>query len=125
MKPKLSIIVPVYKVESYLRKCVDSLLRQDLLPEAYEIILVDDGSPDHCGDICDDYAAKHSNVVALHRENGGLLSARRLAVREAAADPAELLALEKFLARAEDYLRANLGVKLVTGYLSTYLYDEK
>ena len=50
---------------------------------------------------------------------------RRLAIREAAADPAELLALERFLARAEDYLRANLGVKLVTGYLSTYLYDKK
>ena len=73
---KLSIIVPVYNVEKYLSKCVDSLLAQDLLPEDYEIILVDDGSPDRCGEICDRYATEHSNIKVIHRENGGLSAAR-------------------------------------------------
>ena len=73
---KLSIIVPVYNVEKYLRKCVDSLLAQDLLPGEYEIILVDDGSPDRCAEICDNYAAAHPNIKVIHRENGGLSAAR-------------------------------------------------
>ena len=73
---KLSIIVPVYKVEPYLHKCVDSLLHQDLLEGDYEIILVDDGSPDRCGDMCEDYAAKYSQVRVIHQKNGGLSMAR-------------------------------------------------
>lgn len=73
---KLSIIVPVYKVERYLRKCVDSLLAQDLSGDAYEIILVDDGSPDKCPSICDEYAAKYQHIKVVHRENGGLSAAR-------------------------------------------------
>lgn len=73
---KLSIIVPVYKVEQYLCKCVDSLLHQDLSEEEYEIILVDDGSPDRCGDICEEYAAKYAQVRAIHQKNGGLSAAR-------------------------------------------------
>ena len=73
---KLSIIVPVYKVEDYLYKCVDSLLNQDLSMETYEIILVNDGSPDRCGDMCDEIAAKNSNVKVVHRVNGGLSAAR-------------------------------------------------
>lgn len=76
MERKLSIIVPVYNVEKYLHKCVNSLLSQDLLTEKYEIILVDDGSPDHCGEICDRYAADHSNIKVIHRKNGGLSAAR-------------------------------------------------
>ena len=55
--PKISVIVPIYKVEPYLRRCVDSLLAQTF--GDFEIILVDDGSPDACGQICDDYAEKH------------------------------------------------------------------
>lgn len=74
MPVKLSIVVPIYNVEQYLRKCVDSLLRQDY--DNYEIILVDDGSPDRCPQICDKYAAEHHNVRAVHRENGGLSAAR-------------------------------------------------
>lgn len=76
MTPKLSIIVPIYKVEEYLRKCVDSLLAQDLPLDEYEIILVDDGSPDACPQICDSYAAEHDNIRVIHRENGGLSAAR-------------------------------------------------
>lgn len=70
----LSIIVPLYGVEQYLRKCVDSLLAQDY--DDYEIILVDDGSPDSCPAICDEYAKEHKNIRVVHRVNGGLSAAR-------------------------------------------------
>ena len=76
MQLALSIIVPVYKVEPYLRKCVDSLLDQDLPKDNYEIILVDDGSTDACPGICDDYEARFDNVKVVHRGNGGLSAAR-------------------------------------------------
>lgn len=73
--PELSIIVPVYKVEPYLRECIDSILRQTHTD--YEVILVDDGSPDSCGEICDEYARRHSDVIkVIHKPNGGLSSAR-------------------------------------------------
>lgn len=71
---KLSIIVPIYNVAPYLRKCVDSLLAQDI--SNYEIILVDDGSPDECPQICDEYADTHSRIHVIHQENAGLSAAR-------------------------------------------------
>ena len=74
MNPLISVIVPVYKVEPYLRKCVDSILAQTYTN--LEVILVDDGSPDNCGAICDAYAAKDSRVKVIHKENGGQSSAR-------------------------------------------------
>ena len=74
MDKKLSFVLPIYKVEHYLPQCVDSILSQ--ATEECEIILVDDGSPDGCGAICDDYAAKHDIVKVIHKENGGLSSAR-------------------------------------------------
>ena len=80
---KLSIIVPVYNVEQYLPKCVDSLIDQDLSPEEYEIILVDDGSLDCCGRICDDYAERYANVKVFHRANGGLSAARNSGIEVA------------------------------------------
>ena len=72
--PLVSIIVPVYKVEPYLKRCLDSIVNQ-----AYtnlEIILVDDGSPDSCPQICDEYAAKDKRIIVIHKENGGLSDAR-------------------------------------------------
>lgn len=82
MKPFVSIIVPIYKVpEQYLRKCVDSIIDQTL--KEIEILLVDDGSPDHCGTICDEYAAKDSRIRALHKPNGGLSSARNYGCKAA------------------------------------------
>ncbi len=72
--PRVSIVVPVYKVEPYLHRCVDSVLAQTY--RDYELILVDDGSPDKCGEICEVYAARDSRVHALHRINGGLSAAR-------------------------------------------------
>lgn len=74
MNDLISIIVPVYKVEPYLRKCIDSILGQTY--KNLEIILVDDGSPDSCGAICDEYAASDTRVRVIHKENGGLSSAR-------------------------------------------------
>lgn len=71
----ISVIVPVYKVEKYLRQCLDSLAAQML--EDMEIIIVDDGSPDGCPAICDEYAAKDARMKVVHKENGGLLSARK------------------------------------------------
>lgn len=78
---RFTIIVPVYKVEHYIRECIDSILRQDF-PD-YEAILVDDGSPDHCGKICDEYAAKYRQIIALHKQNGGLSDARNYALQQA------------------------------------------
>lgn len=72
--PEVSIIVPVYKVEPYLNKCVDSILAQTFTD--FECILVDDGSPDSCGKICDEYVQKDSRVKVIHQENQGLSAAR-------------------------------------------------
>ena len=79
--PKLSIIVPVYKVEQYIHKCVDSILNQTF--KDFELILVDDGSPDNCGAICDEYALKDERVRVIHKENGGLSDARNFGLKEA------------------------------------------
>ena len=72
--PTISVIVPVYKVEKYIHRCVDSILGQTFTD--FELILVDDGSPDGSPVICDEYAAKDSRVVVIHQENGGLSAAR-------------------------------------------------
>lgn len=73
-QPLISIIVPIYKVEQYLQRCLDSIIDQTY--SNLEIILVDDGSPDDCPHICDEYAVKDNRVVVVHKENGGLSSAR-------------------------------------------------
>ena len=77
---KLSIIVPVFNVEAYLQKCVDSLLNQDIPASLYEIILVDDGSTDRSGALCDTLAAGHGNIRVIHQRNRGLSGARNAAI---------------------------------------------
>lgn len=72
--PAVSVIVPVYKVEAYLDRCVESILRQTF--SDMQVLLVDDGSPDACGSMCDSYAAKDSRVQVIHKANGGLSDAR-------------------------------------------------
>ena len=72
--PKISVIVPIYKVEKYIHRCVDSILNQTF--QDFEMILVDDGSPDNCGAICDEYAGKDSRVRVIHQTNHGLAAAR-------------------------------------------------
>ena len=71
---KLSIIVPVYKVRRHLQSCIESILLQTYTD--FELILVDDGSPDNCGAICDRYALECDKVKVIHKKNGGLSSAR-------------------------------------------------
>ncbi|MGN0326811.1 MAG: glycosyltransferase family 2 protein [Lachnospiraceae bacterium] len=80
----ISVIVPIYKVEKYLKECVDSILQQSYT--ALEVILVDDGSPDRCGEIVDEYKVKDPRVRVIHQENGGLSEARNSGVRIAAGD---------------------------------------
>ena len=76
--PQISVIVPVYKVEPYLHRCVDSILNQSFTD--FELILVDDGSPDGCPAICDEYAAQDSRVHVIHQQNGGLSAARNAGI---------------------------------------------
>lgn len=76
--PLISVIVPCYNVEQYLAKCVDSILSQTY--KNLEILLVDDGSPDKCGEMCDEYAQIDTRVFVIHKENGGLSDARNVAI---------------------------------------------
>lgn len=79
--PFLSIVVPAYNVEKYIRQCVDSILAQSFTD--FELLLVDDGSKDSTGEICDMYAEQDSRVRVIHKENGGLVSARKAGLTEA------------------------------------------
>lgn len=79
--PLISVIVPVYKVEKYIHKCVASIFAQTFTD--FELFLVDDGSPDNCGRICDEYAEKDSRIIVIHKENGGLSDARNVAIDRA------------------------------------------
>ena len=81
MDTAISVIVPIYKIEAYLPKCIDSLLNQSFTD--FELILVNDGSPDSCPMICDDYAKVDARVKVVHKENGGLLSARKEGLKNA------------------------------------------
>ena len=78
---EISVIVPIYRIEKYLPECIDSLLDQSFLN--FELILVDDGSPDNCPKICDDYSKKDTRIKVIHKENGGLLSARKAGLKAA------------------------------------------
>lgn len=84
IKPKISVIVPVYKVEKYLKRCVDSILNQTY--KNFELLLVDDGSPDSCGKICDDYSKIDDRVKVIHKKNGGLSSARNAGIKASSGD---------------------------------------
>ena len=107
--PLVSVIVPVYKAEAYLHKCVDSLLAQTMTD--FEVLLIDDGSPDRSGAICDEYAAKDSRIRVFHKENGGVASARQVGIENVRgeytihADPddwVEPTMLEELYAKAKE-----------------------
>lgn len=79
--PEISVIVPIYRIEHYLPTCIESLLNQSF--KNFELVLVDDGSPDSCPKICDEYASMDSRIKVVHKENGGLLSARKAGLKAA------------------------------------------
>ena len=81
---KISVIVPIYKVENYLKRCIDSIRKQTY--QNLEIILVDDGSPDMCGEMCERYAQEDSRIRVLHKENGGLSDARNVGIEAATGE---------------------------------------
>lgn len=103
---ELSIIVPIYNVEPYIRKCLDSLLEQTY--RDFEIILVDDGSPDGSAIICDEYARDYDNVKVIHKQNGGVSSARNKGIDIAEGDYIMFV-------DADDYVSPTLCEKLIRG----------
>ncbi|MCM1044805.1 MAG: glycosyltransferase [Candidatus Gastranaerophilales bacterium] len=84
MSEKISIIIPVYRVETYLPKCIDSVISQTY--QNLEIILVDDGSPDRCGQICDEYAERDDRIHVIHKKNEGVARARNDGIEYASGD---------------------------------------
>ncbi len=98
--PLLSVIVPVYNVEDYLRQCIESILHQSY--DNLEIILVDDGSKGNEGKICDEYAAKDPRIVVIHKENEGLVAARKTGIRTAKAEYITFVDGDDFIA-ADQY----------------------
>lgn len=120
----ISIIVPVYKVEPYLRRCVDSILVQTFAD--FELILVDDGSPDNCPAICDEYAAKDSRVRVIHQENSGVSAARNAGLDALSPDSEWITFVdsddwvnEEYLERLYDAVREHHTEVSVCGYVQT------
>lgn len=98
--PKVSVIVPIYKAEKYLRRCVDSIIAQSFTD--WECILVDDGSPDRSGLICDEYASKDARIQVIHKENGGVSSARNMGMQMSKSDWITFVDSDDFL--SSDFL---------------------
>ncbi len=91
----LSIVVPIYKVEKYIDECINSVLSQSF--QDYELILVDDGSPDKCPEICDEYAKNNNRIKVIHKENGGLSDARNAGIKNASGKYILFLDADDFL----------------------------
>ena len=120
----ISIIVPVYNTEKYLHRCIDSILAQTFTD--FELLLINDGSKDNSGKICDEYAAKDSRVRVFHKENGGVSSARNLGLNEAQGkwiyfvdsdDTLQLYALQELV----NWINNDKIDLIMAGY---YVYDE-
>lgn len=103
--PKVSVIVPVYNVEKYIKKCIDSILNQTF--KDFELILIDDGSPDNCGKICDEYAGKDLRVKVIHKENGGLSDARNFGID---ASQGEIIGFVD----SDDYIDKDMYAQMIT-----------
>ena len=101
---KLSIIIPVYRVEATLNRCVESVLHQNL--SDFEVILVDDGSPDQCPQICDEWAGKDQHIKVIHKTNGGLSDARNAGIDIAQGDYLTFV-------DSDDYIAENTYIPLI------------
>lgn len=110
MMPLISVIVPIYKVEAYLRRCVDSLLMQSY--ENLEIILVDDGSPDGCPAICEEYKERDERVRVIHQENAGLSGARNAGIDAAAGEYLAFVDADDYV--APDFIEVLYGLLVQT-----------
>ena len=106
----ISVIVPIYKVERYLRKCIDSILLQTY--RNLEVILVEDGSPDNCSDICDEYGEKDNRVKVIHKENGGLSDARNAGIE---ASKGEYI----IFVDSDDYIVPTMIEKMIEALLAS------
>lgn len=102
-KSLISVIVPIYNVEKYLARCVDSIINQTY--KNLEIILVDDGSPDNCPKMCDDFAKKDSRISVVHKENGGLSDARNAGMKIASGECIVFV-------DSDDYIHCNMIDKM-------------
>lgn len=102
---KVSVIIPVYNVEKYLSRCVKSVMEQTY--KDLEIILVDDGSTDNSGKLCDDFASKDERIIVIHKENGGLSSARNVGIEAAKGDAF-------FFLDSDDYISVDCIKKMVS-----------
>lgn len=111
---RISILVPVYNVEQYLPRCIESVLAQDF--QDWEMILVDDGSPDKCPQICDEYAEKDNRIKVIHKSNGGLPSARQIGYLNATGE--YLMFLD-----SDDWLLPNAICILINAIQSNGGYD--
>lgn len=127
MSVTISVVVPVYNVEEYLVKCLNSLLNQTKLPN--EIILVDDGSLDKSGEICDEYAKRYKEIKVIHQENAGLSEARNTGLRVATAEYIMFVDSDDDinLDSCEMLIKAigELSVDIVTARSTTYLPNKK
>lgn len=128
MNDLISIIVPVYKVEKYLNRCVDSILNQTY--RNLEIILVDDGSPDRCGEICDEYSRLDDRVKVIHKENGGLSDARNAGIHIAQGEffsfvDSDDWVHQEYIERMHELLKISKADISVCNFLRTSKEEEK
>lgn len=110
-RPKISVIIPVYKVEEYLSQCVESVLNQTY--SNLEIILIDDGSPDNCPSLCDKYSEIDSRVIVIHKENGGLSSARNIGLDIATGEIISFIDSDDWI--DSDMFERMMDLKIQTG----------
>jgi len=132
MQPLVSVIVPIYNVEKYLKRCVESILKQEY--RNIEIILVDDGSPDNCGNICDEYEKSDGRIKVIHKQNGGLSDARNTGIKFSNGDYYTFVDSDDYIApyMIKDMvaLAESQNIKLVQcefarGMMENYVFSSK
>ena len=126
MEELVSVIVPIYKVEKYIYRCIDSIINQTY--KKLEILLIDDGSPDNCGKICEEYSKKDNRIKVIHKENGGLSDARNTGINIAKGNYLTFIDSDDYV--AEDYVEFLLNLLKeneadMSACKHTVVYNEK